>query len=134
MKSNFKHEVMLRTEKRPYLYPIFSHVYDIPRRVNDYDTSFFVVFNKSNQRYEIHSLDYPGDNTHSLTVPYDELDIRTLQHIYENDIRVHGAEIFKRLEWQEEKARIRKEREAKNFTRDFAKEFQSEFAKDAWSL
>jgi hypothetical protein len=134
MKSNFKHEVMLRTEKRPYLYPIFSHVYDIPRRVNDYDPSFFVVFNKSNQRYEIHSLDYPGDNTHSLTVPYDELDIRTLEHIYSNDIRVHGAEIFRRLEWQEEKARIRKEKEAKDFNREFAKEFQSEFAKDAWSL
>lgn len=134
MNGAFQHEVKLRTEKRPYLYPIFSHIYDIPRRVNEYDRSFFVVFNKSNQRYEVHSLDYPGDNTHSLTIPYEELDERTLHHIYKNDIRVHGAEIFRRLEWAEEKERIRKEREEKNLARDFAIEHQSAFAKDAWNL
>jgi hypothetical protein len=131
---NYEHEVRVRTEKRPYLFPIFSHIYDIPRRVRDYDPSFFVVFNKNNQKYEVHSLDYPGDNTLSLTVPYEELDIRTLHHIYKNDIRVHGDEIFKRLELQEEKARIRKERETKNFTRDFAIEHQNAFAKDAWTM
>jgi hypothetical protein len=133
LKSNYQHEVRVRTEKRPYLLPIFSHIYDIPRRVRDYDPSFFVVFNKNNQKYEIHSTDYPGDDTLSLTIPYEELDARTLDHLWMNDIRVHGADIFKRLERQEEKARIRAERERKNFDRDFAMEHQSAFAKDAWS-
>jgi hypothetical protein len=129
----FEQSVRERIEKRPYLLPIFSHIHDIPRRVRDYDASFFVVFNKNSQKYEVHSLDYPGDDTHSLTVPFEELDARTLEHIWTNDIRVHGNEIFKRLELSEEKARIRREREEKNFRRDFAIEHQSAFAKDAWA-
>lgn len=133
MKEKFQQEVLQRTERRPYLIPIFSHVHDIPRRVHQYDESFFVVFNKHNQKYEIHSLDYQGDNTISCTIPYDELDSRTLDHLWENDIRVHGTEIFKRIEIAEEKARIRKERDRKNFDMDFAKEHQSAFAKDAWN-
>jgi uncharacterized protein YheU (UPF0270 family) len=133
MRTSFQHEVTLRTEKRSYLIPIFSHVYDIPKRVNEYDESFFVVFNKNNQKYEIHSLDYPGDSTISCTIPYEELDSRTLDHLWENDIRVHGTEIFKRIELAEEKMRIRKDRERKKFDIDFAKEHQSAFAKDAWN-
>jgi hypothetical protein len=133
LNTTYQREVRLRTEKRPYLVPIFTHIYDIPRRVHDYDASFFMVFNKKNQKYEIHSLDYPGDNTISCTIPFDELDQRTLDHLWLNDIRVHGAEIFKRLDLAEEKARIRKERDRKNFDIDFAKEHQSAFAKDAWA-
>jgi uncharacterized protein YheU (UPF0270 family) len=133
MNIGFENEVHRRTERRPYLIPIFSHVHDIPRRVFQYDASFFVVFNKNNQKYEIHSLDYPGDSTISCTIPYDELDSRTLDHLWENDIRVHGTEIFKRIELAEEKARIRKERERKNMDIAFAKEHQSAFAKDAWN-
>jgi hypothetical protein len=133
MKKKFQDEVYRRTERRPYLIPIFTHIYDIPRRVHDYDSSFFVVFNKNNQKYEIHSLDYEGDNTISCTIPYEELDSRALTHLWENDIRVHGAEIFKRIELAEERARIRKERDRKNTDIDFAKEHQSAFAKDAWN-
>ena len=133
MKSNYQHEVRVRMEKNPYLLPIFSQVHDIPRRVYDYDPSFFVVFNKKKQKYEIHSLDYPANDTLSCTIPYDELDSRTLDHIWKNDIRVHGKEIFRRLERAEEKARIRKERERKEFDIAFAKEHQSAFAKDAWA-
>lgn len=132
MKENYQHEVRVRTEKRPYLIPIFSHIYDIPRRVHEYDSSFFVVFNTNIQKYEIHSLEYPGDNTISCTIPYEELDERTLHHLWLNDIRVHGTEIFKRVELAEEKARIRKEKERKQLNYDFAKEHQSAFAKDAW--
>ena len=130
---SYQHEVLLRTEKRPYLIPIFSHACDIPRRVKEYDASFFVVFNKHNQKYEIHSLEYPGDNTLSCTIPYEELDERTLEHIYNNDIRVHGREIFRRLELAEEREMKRKEREEKHFRRDFAIEHKSAFAKDAWA-
>jgi hypothetical protein len=134
MKQRFKEEVMRRIEKRPYLHPVFSHIYDIPRRVNQYDPSFFIVFNQRNQKYEVHSLDYPGDNTISCTIPHEELDERTLHHIWLNDIRVHGKEIFRRLEWAEQKREMKKEKELQNFTRDFAKEHQNAFAKDAWNL
>lgn len=134
MKAQYRHEVLLRTENRKHLIPVFSHVFDIPRQVYEYDRSFFVVFNTQNQRYEIHSLDYPGDDTISCTVPYKDLDARTLRHIWRNDIRVHGNEIFKRLERQEEQMREEQERKRKKFTNDFAREHQSAFAKDAWAM
>ncbi|HDU1185827.1 TPA: hypothetical protein REU56_002937, partial [Listeria monocytogenes] len=125
MKANYQHQVILRTESRPYLIPVFSHVHDIPRRVYEYDSSFFVVFNTKIQRYQIHSLDYPGEDTYSCTIPYPELDSRALNHLWYNDIRVHGNEIFKRLESADEKREKQKERERKNFDIDFAKEHQS---------
>jgi hypothetical protein len=134
MKSCYQQEVYRRIERRPYLLPIFDHVFDIPKRVYEYDHSFFVVFNKNSQKYEIHSLDYPGEQTHSCSIPYPELDERALHHLWENDIRVHGEEIFKRIEISEEKARIRAEREQKNFRKDFAIEHQSAFSKDAWLM
>lgn len=132
MKASYKHEVRRRTERRPYLFPIFDDIYGIAERIHDYDRSFFVVFNKNNQKYEIHSLDYPGNDTHSLTIREDALDQRAMRHLWENDLRVHGAEIFRRVEISEEKARIREARARKNFDIDFAKEHQSLFAKDAW--
>lgn len=133
MKLSFEQNVRERIETRKHLIPVFSHVYDIPRRVHEYDPSFFVVLNENTQKYEIHSLDYPGDQTHSCTIPFDELDCRTLYHLWENDIRVHGKEIFRRLERQEEEFEKRKQRETQKFNIDFAKEFQSAFAKDAWA-
>jgi hypothetical protein len=134
MKANYRHEVLCKIERRPNLIPIFSHVLGIPERVFHYDNHFFVVFNKRNQKYEIHSLEYPEGMTISCTIPYDDLDERAMEHLWYNDIRVHGKEIFRRMELSEERARIRAERERKQFTRDFAREHRSEFAKDAWLL
>lgn len=134
MKANYRHEIALKLDRQPHLVPIFSHALDIPRLVYEYDASFFVVFNRKNERFEIHCLDYPEGDTQSLTIPYKNLDARTLRHIWRNDIRVHGTGIFKRLEEQEERAEKRKKREQKNFHIDFAKEHQSAFAKDAWKM
>lgn len=129
----FEQKVNEKIGHLPYLVPIFSHVYDMPRRIKEYDSSFFVVFNKNRQKYEIHSLDYPDNDTLSCTVPYDELDVRALYHIYDNDLRVHGSEIFRRIERSERLAEQRQERERRNWLHAVAKETQSMFAKDAWS-
>lgn len=134
MKANYRHNVELAIDGRHNLIPIYSHALNIPERVYDYDNSFFVVFNKRNQKYEIHSLDYPKGQTISVTIPYPELDARAIEHIRYNDIRVHGAEIFRRLEIQEQRQQRRAERERRNFARDFATEYRSEFAKSAWTM
>lgn len=134
MKANYRHAVTLKIQNRPNLVPIFSQALNIPERVYEYDKSFFVCFNKRNQKYEIHSLEYPEGQTISVTVPYPELDARAIEHIRYNDIRVRGDEIFRRLEIAEEREQRRRERERKNFTRDFASEYRSEFAKSAWTM
>jgi hypothetical protein len=129
----FEQKINEKIGHLPHLVPIISHVFDMPRRIKEYDSSFFVVFNKNRQKYEVHSLDYPMDDTLSCTVPYDELDERALHHIYDNDIRVHGDEIFRRIERSERLAEQRQERERKNWIQSLAKETQSMFAKDAWN-
>jgi len=131
MKEAFKHAVRLKLEGSGHLEPIFSHVFDIPERVQDYDEHFFVVYNHRKEQFEIHSLDYPKGNTHSCTVGK-QLDSRALEHIYNNDIRVHGREIFKRIEESEERARAAAEREQKNWFHSIAQEMQPYFAKHAW--
>lgn len=134
MKANYRHAVETKVQSRPNLIPIFSQALNIPELVHEYDNNFFVCFNKRNQKYEIHSLEYPEGQTISVTIPYPELDARTIDHIRYNDIRVRGDEIFRRLEEADEREARRKERERRNFTRDFAAEYRSEFAKSAWTM
>jgi hypothetical protein len=134
MKESFKQKAREVLGNKTYLEPMFTSCYDIPRRVYDYDNSFFVVFNHNTKKYEIHCVDYPEGNTKSMTIPFPTLDVRTLYHLWENDIRVHGKDIFRRIEEGEERARKRQEREHKNHVESFAREFQSEFAKSAWTM
>lgn len=116
-----------------HLKPVFTNVQDIPQRVKEYDPELFIVFNTKNQRFEIHSKD-GGETTYNATIPYKDLDERTIRYIRKNDIRVHGMAIYDRIAKSEQQAKERKEKERKQFTRDFAAEFQSEFAKDAWVM
>lgn len=132
MKESKRADIIWKTDGIPHLEPIFHDVNDIVGRVNEYDDSFFLVFNKEIGKFEIHSLLYPKGQTKELTIPYDRLDARTLRHLWKNDIRVHGKEIFKRMEKQEEQYQARKEREQKNWLNDIAREMQFYFAKDAW--
>lgn len=126
-----KEEIRALLADRPHLLPVFSHVSDIPNRVKEYDPELFIVFNAKKQRYEVHSRE-AGETTYNATLPYKDLDERTLRYIRKNDIRVHGNAIFERIFRSEERAEKQNEKDRRKFTRDFASEFQSEFAKDAW--
>jgi len=124
-------EINFLLKDRPHLKPLFTNTYNIPERLKEYDPELFVVFNLKNERYEIHSKD-GGETTYNATSPYKQLDERTLRYVKRNDIRVHGMKVFDRINESERKAEERKKKDEKNFTVDFAKEFQSAFAKDSW--
>lgn len=131
MKPTKRDKIRVRLETKPHLHLVERSVYDIPERVEEYDPDMFVVFNSNRQTYELHSLQYPGD-TFQLTFPFSELDVRALRHIWRNDISVHGKDIFRRIEREEEEFKKRRQREEKNWMRAVASETQSMFAKDAW--
>ncbi len=65
-------------KQQPKKTPIITNVYDIPQRLRELDPGYFVLRNHEAKTFEIHHKDQPH-NTYCLTVPYEELDERTLQ-------------------------------------------------------
>jgi hypothetical protein len=117
------------------LIPLYDSVYEIPQRVNCYSAELFVVLNPRTQGFEIHSLAHSGYlPSLECVLPYKNLDARAVRYIQKNDIRIHGKEIFRRIERSEELKAKREERERRDTIRAIAGETQSMFAKDAWSF
>ncbi|HHW89402.1 MAG TPA: hypothetical protein GX745_00655 [Clostridiales bacterium] len=56
---------------------IDNDLYDIANRLKSIDSGYFVVYDTSRQKYEVHNSDNIG-NTYCLTVPYERLDARTV--------------------------------------------------------
>lgn len=132
MDNRFERQVLEKIQYRPRLIPLFDHTLNIPQRLYDYHPSLFICFNKVEQRYELHSLEQEGDS-YCMALPYKDLDARTLRWIWQNDVRVHGKNIFRRIEKSEEDYKVRKDREYRNWVHDVASETKSLFAKDAWA-
>lgn len=124
-------EIILGWRNLHHLKPLFTSMHHIPERVYEYNSNLFVVFNTQDQKYEIHSIEQgPGANSRQCQLEYDELDVRTLHFIWENDLRVHGWAIFDRIEKSEQDAKARKNKQFRNDTNAWARETQSLFARD----
>jgi hypothetical protein len=128
-----KEAILDAVRHRPRLSPIFGSTHNIPERVAEYNPDLFLCHNVVTDRIEVHSLANSGD-TFCANLPYKSLDARTIRWIWENDIRVHGKNIFKRIEASEQAYERMKQREYKNWIEDVGKETQSLFAKDAWTF
>ena len=62
--------------------PVLTHAMDIPARLKEVNRDFFVMFNTRKQIFEIHCASQIGD-TLACTLPYPELDARTIQYVRE---------------------------------------------------
>ena len=62
---------------QPYLKMIEEDLFDISHRLKEIDDGYFLVFNFLNDRYEVHHM--RQKNTFQFSVPYKELDCRTLK-------------------------------------------------------
>jgi len=55
-------------------------VYNISKRIKEIDKGYYIVFNTSKAKFEVHnSLQLGG--SYCLTLPYTSLDERTLKHV-----------------------------------------------------
>ncbi len=67
---------------------INDNVFDVISRLKQINNSFYVVYNLSTKKFELHSSNY-GSLSYILTFPYNSLDGRvinyTLKNIYQND-------------------------------------------------
>ena len=71
--------------KKDYKTPVVTNVFWIPERLREIDDGYFVLRNHETKRFEIHHRGQPH-NTYCLTVPYDELDERTLDLVQKTRI------------------------------------------------
>ena len=69
---------------------IESNVFDIPQRLREIDADYFVVYNHSIRQFEVHHKGQ--DETYCLSIPYPELDVRTLHRVRET--RVERSKII----------------------------------------
>lgn len=55
-------------------------VYEISKRIKQIDNGYYVVYNTLTRKFEIHNSHQIG-STYCLTLPYNELDERTLTYV-----------------------------------------------------
>jgi len=108
----------------PHLSLVESNVFDIPRRIREYDPTYFVVRNHRRGKFEIHNIEN-GGSTYCFTVPTDELDSRVIELVKTTDTKAYGAEVlidkfYKDLEAQEEERKRKTKRFAEDMARDLA--------------
>ena len=64
------------------LIEIKSDVYNISKRIKYIDKDYYVVFNTSKNSFEVHNSAQIG-SSYCLTLPFKELDERTINYIFE---------------------------------------------------
>ena len=74
---------------------VTDSVFEIPQRIKEYDDSFFIVRNHKTKKFEVHSTDNVF-STYCFTVPFDELDQRTIDIAIKNDTKNKGAKEIER--------------------------------------
>lgn len=100
--------------RKPYLELVQGDLYDIASRIKSIEEGYFIVFNRRNNKYEVHSTFNRGWDTYCFTVPYQRLDARTLQLCRETNVAMRGDSIVKDMD--EHNARL-DESNQKNFRR-----------------
>jgi len=104
--------------KRPYLELIQEDLYDISSRIKEIESGYFIVRNLRSDKFEVHSTMNGGWDTYCFTVPYDELDVRTLQYCRETNIATRGDSIEKELDRNNAKIDETRERDFKRTMND----------------
>lgn len=132
MDWHFEQAVKEKVRYQFHLSPLFYSTLNIPERLHEYHPRLFFTYNNRENCFELHSLDQ--EVSYCAPLPYKRLDARALRWVWENDLRMHGQDIFRRIEKSEETFNKQKDREFKNWVEDVAEETQSMFAKDAWAF
>ena len=84
--------------RKSYLELVRGDLYSISTRIKEIDSGYFIVFNRKSCRHEVHSTANRGWDTYCFTVPYDRLDVRTLEYCRKTNIRIRGDIVHAEVE------------------------------------
>lgn len=85
---------------------IYSDVYNISKRIKNIDKDYFVVYDTTRNKFEIHNTSQIG-SSYCLTTPYNCLDERTIEYVQ----KTRSTNIDKILEKIENDNRIKESAE-----------------------
>ena len=74
---------------------IKSDLFDISKRIKAIDKKYFVVFNQTKNRFEVHYR--RNKNTYELTIPYKTLDARAVEFVRKTMVQ-NKQKIFDEIE------------------------------------
>ena len=102
-----------------------NDVQDISGRIKEIDKGYFIVRNLRSRQFEVHwgiPEEGNGMKTHELTLPFEELDQRTLDLTRETSIE-NARIIMERMEANNEKIEKDKEKQSEDITKEIAKDY-----------
>lgn len=118
-----------RIADRPHLIMYETSVCNIPERLDEYDSSFFLVYNLKESKFEVHSLDNQG-NSYCFAIPYDEVDARVLSMVERNDLKKKSLNaIIREMDKKNDDLERHNERKRREYIRDAAVDMRSSFKK-----
>lgn len=91
---------------------IYADVYNISKRLKDIDKNYYVVYDTSKHKFEIHNSSQIG-NSYCLTLPYTMLDERTLIYVRETSCE-NIEQILNKIESENELFENNEKRKALN--------------------
>lgn len=99
---------------------IETSTFNIPERLKAIDEKYFLVRNHKTNEFEVHHSGQ-ADDTFCLSIPYDELDFRTIQRVRETQIQ-YIDNIVKEMERKNEKLETDRDKKLKDFTETTTKD------------
>lgn len=125
-----KDELLLRF---PYYSIVNTNVFHIPERLKEIDSSYFVVRNHKTKKFEVHSSKNIGFSR-CFVVPFEELDVRTIDYAKETYVGYRGKEIFTEIDRHNQKLEESERRKMKDDYYVRALESRNLFKEDAFYL
>lgn len=88
---------------------IDSDTFYIGERLREIDETYFLVYNFSKEKFEVHSSSQK--DTYCLTIPYNVLDERTLDYVQKTR-STNIDQLVKEMDQENEKLQSKREKEA----------------------
>lgn len=99
---------------------IETSTFNIPERLKAIDEGYFLVRNYQTKQFEVHHSGQIGD-TFCLSIPYDELDYRTIQRVRETQIQ-YIDNIVAEMERNNEKLEKDRNKKLNDYTQTVTKD------------
>lgn len=87
---------------------IDNDVFDVVNRIKQIDDKYFVLYNLSRKKYEVHYK--RAKNTYELTLPFDTLDARAVLHVQKTKVE-NQKKIFAEIKVENQKLEKAKQKE-----------------------